>query len=321
MQIRGKKYRYLSEFGFQSFPHLKTIESFTSPCDRNANSKIMDKHQRSNGGNELILSYITKNYLYPTSLEGVIYASQLVQAESVKYKVEHARRNRGIYMGTLYWQLNDIWPVISWASIDYFGRYKALQYFAKRFYSPILISAEEIGYAQNRRFVNTEKGTYIAEKSVVLAVTNDTLKESVGVVKWQLLNSQSQTVKSGEEKIKVLARMSLKLNKLDFSEFDEEEMHLYYTYEENGTVLSQGSVLFTAPKYYNFKDPNLTLELNGDTVTVKSTAYAKGVAIDNLNGDLILEDNFFDMEKGERKVKILSGKTEGITVKSVHDIR
>jgi uncharacterized repeat protein (TIGR02543 family) len=172
---RNRYYRYVSEFGFEAFPCIKTVESFTLPEDRNVHSKIMDRHQRSNGGNELILSYLTKNYLYPNDFSTFIYASQLLQAETIKYRVEHFRRHRGRCMGTLYWQLNDIWPVTSWASIDYAGRYKALQYASKRFYAPVLLSCEEVGEMQTRGFINTQKGTFNEEKSARFCVTNDTL--------------------------------------------------------------------------------------------------------------------------------------------------
>ena len=112
-----------------------------------------------------------------------------------------------------------------------------------------------------------------------------------------------------------------KLEKLDFTSYSEEDCHLTYSYVIDGKELSFGSVLFIQPKHYNFINPNLEVSVCGDYITVKSSAYAKSVMIDNENGDLILEDNFFDMEKGERKIKILSGKDVGVTVKSVYDIK
>ena len=124
-------FRYASEFGFQSFPSMKTIESFTLPADRNVFSYVMEKHQRNNAANGKILGYLAQTFLYPRSLDLLVYASQMLQMEAIRCGVEHWRRNRGRCMGAIYWQLNDCWPVASWASIDYFGRWKALHYAAK----------------------------------------------------------------------------------------------------------------------------------------------------------------------------------------------
>lgn len=318
---RNRYYRYVSEFGFQAFPCIKTVESFTLPEDRNVHSKIMDRHQRSNGGNELIVSYLTKNYLYPNDFATFIYASQLLQADAIKYRVEHFRRNRGRCMGTLYWQLNDIWPVTSWASIDYAGRYKALQYAAKRFYAPILLSCEEVGEMQTRGFVNTQKGTFSEEKSARFCVTNDTLNAYMGRVKWEIRNENSEILRSGEEEIEVAPLSAKYLDKILFDKLNPETEHLHFTLLSNGEAVSDGSVLFTAPKYYAFQNPCLRYELQGDEIVVYSDSYAKSVQIDGIDGDLVLEDNFFDMEKGEKRIKILSGKATKLLLRSVYDIR
>ena len=126
-EYRKYYFRYLSEFGFQAFPSEKTIETFTDdPKDKNIFSYVMEKHQRNYGANGKIMNYLSQIYLYPGSFSLVIYASQLLQADAIRYGVEHYRRNRGRCMGAVYWQLNDCWPVISWSSVDYCGRLKAL---------------------------------------------------------------------------------------------------------------------------------------------------------------------------------------------------
>lgn len=117
-EYRKYFFRYASEFGFQSLPSKRTIETFTDdPEDMNIFSYIMEKHQRQYGANGKIMNYMQQMYLYPTDFENVIYASQLLQADAVRYGVEHFRRNRGRCMGAIVWQLNDCWPVISWSSI------------------------------------------------------------------------------------------------------------------------------------------------------------------------------------------------------------
>lgn len=318
---RNRFYRYVSEFGFQSFPCMKTVESFTAEGDRNAHSRIMDMHQRSFGGNELIFNFLTKNYLYPNDFATYLYATQVLQAEAVKYKVEHFRRNRGRCMGTLYWQLNDIWQGTSWASIDYCGRYKVLQYAAKRFYAPVVLTCEEVGEAQNRRSVNMERGVFKTEKSAQLCVTNDTRYAMSGKICWKLCDADSNILQSGEEEVTVSPLSVKRLEKMDFSDINPQTAHLTFALLKDGETISEGSVLFTQAKYYDFKDPKLRSEIADGEILVYSDAYAKSVWIEGVDGDLLLENNGFDMEKGCRKVRILSGNATQLIVKSVYNIR
>ena len=307
ISARGRFQRYVSEFGFQSLPDIRTVQSFTLPDEREMYSPVMMKHQRSGGGNELIMSQLTRLFGEPDGFEDLIYLSQLTQAESVKYRVEHLRRNRDRCMGALYWQLNDIWPVTSWASIDYYGRYKALQYAAKKFFSPVLISCEEVGELQldegDRSF------------SARLCITNDTLAEVCGMVKWQVRDAESKIIREGKSEVS-LPRMSAELDKLDLSDIDPRRDHMTFSFEIDGEIVSSGSVLFCAPKDYRFADPELSFEVVGDEIVVRSQAFAKAVQIRSLCDDLLLEDNFFDMESGERRIKILSGEGKNIILKS-----
>ena len=133
--------RFLSEYGFQSFPEMRTVESFTTPADRaSIFTPVMLSHQKNDEGNAIIREYLLRDYGPPKSFADLLYMSQVLQAEGVKVGAEHLRRIRPRNMGSLFWQLNDCWPVASWSSIDYFGRWKALQYYARRFYAPLLVS-------------------------------------------------------------------------------------------------------------------------------------------------------------------------------------
>ena len=133
--------RFVTEYGFQSFPEMKTIEAFTVPEDRaSIFTPVMLVHQKNDEGNSIIHDYLLKDYPEPKDFASFLYVSQVLQAEGIKIGAEHLRRSRPETMGSIFWQLNDCWGVASWSSIDYYGRWKALQYYARRFYAPVLVS-------------------------------------------------------------------------------------------------------------------------------------------------------------------------------------
>jgi beta-galactosidase/beta-glucuronidase len=130
----------MSEYGFQSFPQFETVETYTLASEHDIQSPVMLAHQRHPRGNQLIKEYMLREYPAPKDFESFLYVSQVLQAEGIKVGAEHLRRIMPRNMGSLYWQLDDCWPVASWSSIDYYGRWKALQYYSKRFYAPVLVS-------------------------------------------------------------------------------------------------------------------------------------------------------------------------------------
>ena len=312
-------FRYLSEFGFQSFPSIKTVETFTLPKDRNVFSYVMEKHQRNAAANGKIMNYMEQTFLYPNSLDILIYASQLLQAEAIRYGVEHFRRNRGRCMGTVYWQLNDCWPVASWASIDYYGRWKALHYYAKRFFAPLLVSCEEEGLLSQSMNVNEEP--FEVKKSIRLSVTNESISDREVTVKWQLRNFKGEIKKEEKKDIKVPALSAVWLDRTDLKDAVLYEDYVSYSLEEAGKTVSEGTVLFCPPKHFSFVDPELKARVEGDEIVVTSKYYAKSIEIRNTNDDLILSDNFFDLNGGEKRVKIIKGNADTISVRSVWDIR
>lgn len=318
---RTHYFRYLSEFGFQSFPCEKTINSFTLPEDRNIFSRVMEMHQRCKGATKKILSSLADNFKYPSDFSTLLYTSQLLQAEELRYAVEHLRRNRGRCMGALYWQLNDIWPVASWSSIDYFGRYKALQYIAKRFFAPIMISCEEIGETHTRPYVVMQPDYYDYSTQARLSVANETTKPVCGTVEWALRKNDSTIIESGSEQITVPALSSIWLDNMDFNKTDVENNYLSYSFTVNGEIVSEGTVLFTAPKHYNFVNPNLRYVISDTEITVYAEAFAKNVEIYSPDSDFILSDNYFDMNAGNKTVKILEGTPKTIKLRSVYDIK
>ncbi|WP_424767807.1 beta-mannosidase [Paenibacillus sp. sgz302251] len=285
---RNYYFRFCSEFGFQSFPDIKTVHSYTLPEDRNIFSHVMEKHQKNGAANGKILYYLSENFKYPKDFESMVYASQILQAEAVKYGVEHWRRNRGRCMGSIYWQLNDCWPVASWASIDYYGRWKALHYFTKRFYAPVLLSA-------------CEEGT-----TASLHVTNETMSEVCGTIQWRLRDQASLIVKEGQTDIAVDPLTAKQGVALDFNEelsgANIRSTYLEYALYVEGKEISGGTVLFTKAKHFDFLNPEISIEVKESeesfSIVLHAQAYAKYVGLQLSEADGKFSDNYFDLSAG-----------------------
>jgi len=313
-------FRYASEFGFQSFPCLKTVEAFTEPQDRNVFSRIMERHQRNASANGKIMAYMAKTFRYPSSFDHLLYASQLLQAEAIRYGVEHWRRHRGRCMGAIIWQLNDCWPVASWSSIDYYGRWKALHYAAKRFFAPVMISCEEEGELSQNPKINEYRAEPI-ERSIRLNVANETCEPVTGTVHWALRTADGTIVREGSEDLTVPALSACWLDKLCFDDASLTGHYVSFRFAVNGETVSEGTAIFCAPKHFDFLDPQLTARAEGDEIVVQARAFARQVWIESDDPDMLLSDNAFDMNgDGEKRVRILRGKAENLRVRSVYSL-
>lgn len=168
--------RFCSEFGFQSFPSPQTVAEFAPPEQLNVTSPIMDHHQRSPAGNAVILATLARYFRFPRDFADFTYLSQVQQAMAITTAVEYWRTRRPVCMGALYWQLNDVWPVASWSSIEHSGRWKLLHYAARRFFRPlllVLLSGTEVGTALS--------GTEVAVGETLEAwLVNDTAADVSG---------------------------------------------------------------------------------------------------------------------------------------------
>ncbi|HBH95913.1 MAG TPA: hypothetical protein DDX91_09165 [Ruminococcaceae bacterium] len=286
-EFRKYDFPFCSEYGFESIPSMKTIASFAGKKDLNLTSPVMEAHQKCVLGNEKLLFYIAQMCRCPKSFEETVYAAQLVQAESIRLNAEHLRRKRGRCMGSLYWQLNDSNPVISWSAVDYFGRPKALYYASKRFYAPLLISC-------------LEEDT----KDVQLHITNDTAETKEGTVLWQLRKNDGTTVKQGEYGFKAEPLSAQKILSLDLSgelsrERYKRSCFLEYSAVIGGKTASRGCTIFVRPKSFTFLNPELSLAIEETQsefiLQIKSRNFAKGVLLDLRDGDCMFDDNFFDI--------------------------
>ncbi|MDD3920164.1 MAG: hypothetical protein PHO41_03165 [Eubacteriales bacterium] len=222
-------------------------------------------------------------------------------------------------MGAVVWQLNDCWPVASWSSIDYYGRWKALHYYEKRFFAPVLLSCQEEGVLSQETNVNAEG--YVPNRRIRLNVSNETPKTFTGTVRWSLRTPDAAILRKGEAAVSVPPYSALWLEEEDCNDADTYGSYCAYALDnEAGKEIASGSVLFCQPKHFRFADPALKAELRGDTVVVSAKAYARSVEV-MAGADVLLEDNYFDMNAGERVIKILRGTPETVTVRSVYNIR
>ena len=320
-EYRKFHFRYLSEFGFQSFPSKKTVETFTDDeCDMNIFSYVMERHQRNGAANGKIMNYMQQTYRYPTDFDTVIYASQLLQADAIRYGVEHFRRNRNDdrCMGAVYWQFNDCWPVASWSSVDYEGRLKALHYYARRFFAPVMISCEEEGMLGSGQ--ELVRLPFEFNKSIILCVSNETLEDKNVQINWQIRDSKANVLRSNSDTRKVPSQTSLWLDKVELPEIDIYNEYVSYQALIDGEIISEGTVIFSLPKYFKYQNPNLRYEVDGNKITIHADTYAKSVEIRNENDDLILTDNFFDMNAGSKTVEVISGEITNLRLRSVYDI-
>ncbi len=165
--------RFASEFGFQSFTSMNVIESFTEPKDRNPSSPVMENHQRNAGGNARIIETMTRYFRFPRDFDQMVFLSQIQQGLAIKTAIEYWRSTKPRCMGTLYWQINDIWPVASWSSLDYGGQWKLMHYMARRFYLPVNVVAVPVHSA----IATNSRGTPVEgalPDSIELRAINDT---------------------------------------------------------------------------------------------------------------------------------------------------
>ncbi|OGV34963.1 MAG: hypothetical protein A2020_13370 [Lentisphaerae bacterium GWF2_45_14] len=288
--------RFVSEFGFQSFAEPKTVRSFTVPEDRNITSWVMDHHQRAPIGNSAIMGYMLDWLRMPKDFESLIWSSQILQGLAIKYAVEFWRKSPQC-MGALYWQLNDCWPVASWASIDYNNRWKALQYTAKKFFNPLLVTIEEDWKKNNADFFTV----------------NDSVKDFNGELHILLTDLDGKILDQVKEKVSLKSGKSKKAASRDFSKFakslhGKNLMIWAELYDNEGKLCSENMASFYKPKSMDLRTPEIEASVRKKgpgtfSVSLKTMKPAMWVWLELENVDTVFSDNFFHMRPG-REVEI-----------------
>jgi len=292
--------RFMSEYGFQSFPDMATIRQFTEPQDLDLTSVVMQAHQKNVGGNERIRVYMLREFHEPKDFESFVYVSQVLQAEAIKVGAEHLRRQRPRTMGSLYWQLNDCWPVASWSSIDYYGRWKALQFYARRFYNDVLVSPWE------------ENGT------TNVWVVSDRLAPLQADLRIRVLDFSGKSVYDTKETITVPALSSQVYASRTQSDLlrgvDPSRAFAVFDLIQNGSVISRNVLYFDVARNLVLPRPDLQAELSGTnggyTLRLQSAVLARDVYISFGGADAQLSDNYFDLLPNEPVTIQIKSKVE-----------
>ena len=303
--------RFMSEYGFQSFPQIETVRAYTLSEDRHIESPVMMAHQKHPRGNQLIREYMLRDYPPPKDFDSFLYVSQVLQAEGIKIGAEHLRRIRPRNMGSLYWQIDDCWPVASWSSIDYFGRWKALHYYARRFYSPVLVSPHE------------EQG------QIAIYIVSDRTTPVQGQLLVRLLDFDGNSLREMRQDVTIApltSKVYLTVAKSDLLQgHDPKRVFVECELIANGKALSENQLFFSKPKELALPRPNITVETemarDGFKIKLSTDKLARAVylSLDGVEGRF--SDNYFNLLPG-KPVEVIFRPSQAVQLEDVrHRLR
>lgn len=289
--------RFMSEYGFQAFPEMKTIRMFASPEDYELESPVMNAHQKASIGNFLIKKTMALYYKVPEKFEDLIYAGLILQGQGMRHGIEAHRRHRPYCMGSLPWQLNDSWPVVSWSSIDYYGNWKAMHYQIRRAFAPVLVDAIKEG------------------NNLSYYIMSDRLTDEELTLNLELMDFNGKVYR----KQKVDGLLPANTSKLFYQELVEQAlagrdsattfMHMVVK-SKKGEVLSDEIYYFAHPKDQFLPKTPLHWQVKQKKgyceVTVKADKLARDIFIEVPVQGVRFSDNFFDLLPGQKKKVIIT---------------
>ena len=281
--------RFMSEFGMQSFPDLKTVSSFCNPKEKDLESEVIKAHQKASLGNGNVEKYVHMYYEKPKDFDSFVMTSQIMAGEAIKYAVESHRRSMPYCMGSLYWQLNDCWPVASWSSLDYYGNWKALHYFAKDFFNPVLISITEIG------------------KDICVFVISDRDNLKQAKLELELLRLNGELIKTEKISFNVKPNSSAKVFSVSKSKFlgslNLNEIILRSSIVIHKREISHSDYLFAKPKELNLPKQNFkhNYQRHEDTHTIiiEAMSFLYRFYVHCANDTGVFSKNYFNMIPGD----------------------
>lgn len=277
--LETKTPRFMSEFGFQGLPSWETMQFMQGKEEIDFNSPEFKNHQKHRTGFETIKTYMERDFPVPTNEKDYAYVSQLVQAYGIGKGIEAQRRNKPRTMGSLYWQLNDVWPAVSWSSIDYFGNWKAMHYQAKKSFQDVLISFER------------------KDNLVDVFIVNDSFFNQFGKFKITLADFDGNILEQIEKEIEVDSNSSSAVHTLDISNHlhRENEIYLHSEFKSYENIF-----YFVSPKEMKFKESPIKISLfdtadgSGYIIYLTSNSLQKFVEV-KLNAEGEFSSNYFDI--------------------------
>lgn len=280
--------RFSSEFGFQSIPHLNTVLSFTDSSQLDLFSEDMKAHQKSSIGNQTILDYLPKYYPQPRNFEEIIYISQLLQAYGMDLAFRAQRLSKPRCMGTLYWQLNDCWPALSWSSTDYYKQKKATHYVAEEDFATFMLKSE------------------IKENKLTTQIVSDSLQEITAKLHVSVLSFTGDTLKRFEQDVAIKANQvtSLDLGRMMMRSFNPSQAFIYSKLILDDETLADRVDFFGKPKDLQFPQSDIKIEqIEENTFKISSSTsvfnYKVYLSTQEFGN---FEPNFFHLLPGEEKV-------------------
>ena len=301
--------RFVSEYGMQSFPSMHTIREFSVEGDWYYSSEVMRHRQRGEmpyiepgfDGNDMVKRYMEKYFRVPERFEDFIYVSQLLQAKGYRTAIEAHRSNMPRNMGTLYWQINDCWPTISWSTVDYFGRWKASHYAVREAYEEIIITAE------------------VDSSETMVRVVSDRLTPvENGVVNFRLLDFKGAEIYAVTKAVEVMANASTFVMSLNMDELSQkggfDSTFAIIELKSGSEVLANNVIYFATPHELKLPRADVTTSVerveDGYMVTFSSPVLAMGLFIDIPHLDVFASYNFFDLLPGTPKTIHLATERE-----------
>ncbi|HLN52521.1 MAG TPA: glycoside hydrolase family 2 protein [Lentimicrobium sp.] len=286
------KARFMSEYGFQSFPEFESVKNYTDPGDWNINSDVMKAHQRSGIGNQRILDYMVQSFKVPSEFEELLYTSQLLQAYAIDKAIRYHRSEMPYCMGSLFWQLNDCWPAASWSGIDYYGQWKALHYFAREAFKSTVLFIDLKGDAIVIKGVSDKD-------EATKAVLNLNLMDFYGKSLW----NRPYQVTLPANGSKVLA--TIETDKIPVLQHKTDAL-LYVTLTVNGKVIESQKFYFSEPKELKLPFPDVNIHIREKPgrydLEITSKNLCKNLMLVSEGNAYAFSDNFFDLLPGETRV-------------------
>lgn len=283
------KARFMSEYGFQSFPEFETVKKYALPEDYDIESTVMSSHQRSGIGNLRIREYMGQEYNVPAGFEQFLYMSQVLQAKGIKAAIEAHRRARPYCMGTLYWQINDCWPVASWSSTDYYHNWKAMHYMAKKAFEPVTLSMTE------------EDG------QLKIYAISDRLKDFKAQLSVTLMGFDGKIIGNTKRQVTVAAATSQIIESAEIEKLlnnaNKDEVFLNVTLSSGKDMIANSLYYFDSIKNLKLLQPEIKYSATSSkpgfvTVSISSTTLVKDLMLSIPGRFAHFSDNYFDLMPG-----------------------